>query len=132
MRFYTKKQLNSFLEKERFELKMKKAEYELKCSDMRIKEIYLEYFEHMLGIRLDGAVSIEELDKMFQEKTEFDNRFKKSLRNSFNEGGQFMIDFLHKKNLLRVNDDMVEEIKKSFEKGTLSSMEETKENGKTI
>ena len=131
MRFYTKKQLDSFLEKERSELKMKEAEYKLKCSDMRIKEIYLKYFEQMLGVKLDGSVPLEEIDKMFQEKTEFENYFKKSFAKYFNDGGQFMIDFLYKRNLLCVNDDMVEEMKKSFEKGALAHIEEI-ENGKTI
>ena len=131
MRFYTKKQLDSFLEKERSELKMKEAEYKLKCSDMRIKEIYLEYFERMLGIKLDGSVPLEEVDKMFQEKTEFDNYFRKSFARWFNEGGQFMIDFLHEKSLLCVNDGMVEKMKKSFEEGALSNVREI-ENGKTI
>lgn len=131
MRFYTKKQLNSFLEREQSELKMKETEYELKCSDMRIKEIYLEYFELMLGVKLDGSIPLEEIDKMFQEKTEFESYFKKSFAKWFNEGGQFMIDFLYKRNLLCVNDDMVEEMKKSFEKGALAHVEEI-ENGKTI
>ena len=131
MRFYTKKQLDSFLEKERSELKMKKCEYELKCSDIRIKEIYLEYFERMLGVKLDGSVTIEELDKMFQEKTEFENYFRKSFAKWFNDGGQFMIDFLHEKSLLCVNDDMIEKMKKSFEDGALSNVKEI-ENGKTI
>jgi hypothetical protein len=131
MRFYTKKQLNSFLEKERSELKMKKAEYELKCSNMRIKEIYLDYFERMLGVKLDGTVSIEEVDKMFREKTEFENCFRKSFTEWFNVGGQFMIDFLHEKNLLCVNDGMIEKMKKSFEEGVLSNVREI-ENGKTI
>lgn len=131
MRFYTKKQLNSFLEDEQLKLKIKENEYELKCSDMRIKEIYLEYFELMLGVKLDGSVPIEEIDKMFQEKTEFENYFKKSFAKWFNDGGQFMIDFLYKRNLLCVNDDMVEKMKESFEKGALAQVEEI-ENGKTI
>lgn len=131
MRFYTKKQLDSFLEKERSELKMKKTEYELKCSDIRIKEIYLDYFECMLGVKLDGTVTIEELDKMFQEKTEFDNYFRKSFAKWFNDGGQFMIDFLHEKSLLCASDSMVEKMKKSFEEGALSNVREI-ENGKTI
>ena len=131
MRFYTKKQLDSFLEKERSELKMKEAEYKLKCSDMRIKEIYLEYFEQMLGVKLDGSVPLEEVDKKKKKKTEFDNYFRKSFARCFNDGGQFMIDFLHEKNLLCVNDGMVEKMKKSFEEGALSNVREI-ENGKTI
>ena len=131
MRFYTKKQLDSFLEKERSELKMKEAEYKLKCSDMRIKEIYLEYFELMLGVKLDGSVPLEEVDKMFLEKTEFDNYFRKSFARWFNVGGQFMIDFLHKKGLLCATDNMVEKMKKTFEEGALSNVREI-ENGKTI
>jgi len=131
MRFYTKKQLDSFLEKERSELKMKKCEYELKCSDIHIKEIYLEYFERMLGVKLDGSVTIEEVDKMFQEKTEFDNYFRKSFAKWFNDGGQFMINFLHERSLLCASDDMVEKMKKSFEEGALSWVREI-ENGKTI
>ena len=131
MRFYTKKQLNSFLERERFKLEMKESEYELKCSNMRIKEIYLEYFERMLGVKLDGSVPIEEVDKMFQEKTEFDNCFRKSFTEWFNVGGQFMIDFLHEKGLLCATDNMIEKMKKSFEEGVLSHVREI-ENGKTI
>lgn len=131
MRFYTKKQLNSFLERERFKLEMKENEYKLKCSDMRIKEIYLEYFELMLGVKLDGSVPIEEIDKMFQEKTEFENYFKKSYAKWFNDGGQFMIDFLHKKSLLCASDSMIEKMKKSFEDGALAQVQEIK-NGKTI
>ena len=131
MRFYTKKQLNSFLEKERSKLKMKENEYKIKCSEMRIKEIYLEYFERMLGVKLDGSVPLEEIDKMFQEKTEFDNYFRKSFAKWFNDGGQFMIDFLHEKSLLCVNDRMVEKMKKSFEDGALTVVQEI-ENGKTI
>lgn len=131
MRLYTKKQLNSFLEKERSKLKLKETEYELKCSDIRIKEIYLEYFELMLGVKLDGSVPLEEVDKMFQEKTEFDNYFRKSFSKWFNDGGQFMIDFLHKRGLLCINDDMVEKMKESFEKGAFAQVERI-ENGKTI
>ena len=131
MRFYTKKQLNSFLERERFKLEMKESEYELKCSNMRIKEIYLEYFELMLGVKLDGSVPLEEVDKMFLEKTEFDNYFRKSFARWFNDGGQSMIDILHKKGLLDMDDDMVEKAKKSFEDGTFSQVREI-ENGKTI
>lgn len=131
MRFYTKKQLNSFLERERFKLEMKESEYELKCSNMRIKEIYLEYFELMLGVKLDGSVLLEEVDKMFLEKTEFDNYFRKSFAEWFNDGGQAMVDILHKKGLLDMNDDMVEKVKKSFEDGTFSQVREI-ENGKTI
>ena len=110
---------------------MKENEYELKCSDMRIKEIYLEYFERMLGIKLDGSVPFEEVDKMFREKTEFENCFRKSFAEWFNVGGQFMIDFLHEKSLLCATDNMVEKMKKSFEEGALSNVREI-ENGKTI
>ena len=131
MRFYTKKQLNSFLERERFKLEMKENEYDLKCSNMRIKEIYLEYFERMLGVKLDGSVPFEEVDKMFQEKTEFEKCFRKSFAEWFNVGGQFMIDFLHKKGLLCATDNMVEKMKKTFEEGALSNVREI-ENGKTI
>ena len=131
MRFYTKKQLNSFLERERFKLEMKENEYKLKCSDMRIKEIYLEYFEQMLGVKLDGSIPLEEVDKMFQEKTEFDNYFRKSFAKWFNGGGKFMIVSLEAKSLLCASDSMVEKMKKSFEDGALSCVKEI-ENGKTI
>ena len=86
MRFYTKKQLENYLEDERLKLNIAKNEYELQCGKMRIQELYLEYFEKLLGVKFDGSVSVEEIDKRFREKTAWNEAFNKYFHKYYGDG----------------------------------------------
>lgn len=88
MRFYTKKQLENYLEEERLNLNIARNEYELQRGKMRIRELYLEYFEKLLEIKFDGNVSVEEIDKRFREKTAWDEAFNKDFHKWY--GGGFI------------------------------------------
>ncbi len=88
MRFYTKKQLEDYLEDERIKLNIARNEYELQCGKMRIQELYLEYFEKLLGVKFDGSVSVEEIDKRFREKTAWNEAFNKDFHKWY--GGGFI------------------------------------------
>ena len=90
MKFFTKRGLKEynelFLESAKTKMKIVELNYKSKCSEMEIKEIYLSFFEDMLGIKLDGSISIEELSHMFKEKTEFDKLFDEKFYSTYQTG----------------------------------------------
>jgi hypothetical protein len=90
MKFFTKRGLKEynelFLGSAKAKMEIAELDYKGKCLEMEAKEIYLNFFENMLGIKLDGSISIEELSRMFKEKTEFDKLFKEKFYSSYQAG----------------------------------------------
>ena len=90
MRFFTKRGLEEynelFLGCAKTKMELAELDYKGKCLEMEAKEIYLNFFENMLGIKLDGSISIEELSRMFKEKTEFDKLFSEKFYDTYQTG----------------------------------------------
>jgi len=90
MKFFTKRGLKEynelFLKNAKTKMEIAELDYKSKCSEMEIREIYLRFFEDMLGIKLDGSISIEELSRMFREKTEFDKLFNEKFYSTYQTG----------------------------------------------
>ena len=90
MKIFTKRGLKEynelFLESAKTKMKIAELDYKSKCLEIEIKEVYLSFFEDMLGVKLDGSISIEELSRIFKEKTEFDKLFNEKFYNTYQNG----------------------------------------------
>ena len=103
MKIFTKRGLKEynelFLESAKTKMKLAELDYKNKCLEMEIKEVYLSFFEDMLGIKLDGSISIEELSRMFRKKTEFYNIYQDGIE----IGAESVIDVCLKHNFIDSN-----------------------------
>ena len=124
MRFYTKKQLENYLEDERLKLDIARTEYELQTGEMKIKQIYLDYFEKLLKVKFDGSISVEEIEKRFREKSGWDEAFNKYFHkiygSGFMEGGEAAFKACYNNGL--INEGMYKLLSEAFKNGAEESI----------